>query len=320
MNTLLQIGRGQAALEISIMLVIAFIIGFVTAWLIFRNRLKVARERHQQSADLLKQQLEAANGQAGAWQRQLAEAKARNEQLQTTSASQKKLLQEDRERLGELQKRLAGTSQALEQREIGQAELNRLMTELQKEIELNKAQLQKTEKALENSQKEERKAQEQIAYYQKQVGERDGLLLDMKEQLSEKEDLMAKMKSQLQILQRQETRIPEMNGKPDKERVLQAISLKKANLNFDSFGVASAGQKDDLKRISGIGPFIEEKLNALDIYTFLQISRFSEEDVQKITEAIAFFPGRIQRDNWIGQARQMAEKQKNNNTVNNETN
>lgn len=68
------------------------------------------------------------------------------------------------------------------------------------------------------------------------------------------------------------------------------------------FTKAQGNKKDDLKRISGVGPFIEKKLNNLGIYTFSQISEFNEETIDKVTEAIEFFPGRIKRDNWVRQA------------------
>lgn len=66
---------------------------------------------------------------------------------------------------------------------------------------------------------------------------------------------------------------------------------------------ASADQKDDLKLINGVGPFIEQKLNNLGIYTFEQISQFDDELSNQVTDAIEFFPGRIQRDDWVGQAK-----------------
>ncbi len=70
---------------------------------------------------------------------------------------------------------------------------------------------------------------------------------------------------------------------------------------------AEAHEKDDLKKISGVGPFIEEKLNRIGIYTFEQITSLSTEQADKITEAIEFFPGRIQRDDWVGQARRLGD-------------
>ncbi len=48
-----------------------------------------------------------------------------------------------------------------------------------------------------------------------------------------------------------------------------------------------------------------EKLNVLGIYTFKQISNFNSEDVAAVTEAIEYFPGRIERDEWILQAKEL---------------
>jgi len=78
-------------------------------------------------------------------------------------------------------------------------------------------------------------------------------------------------------------------------------------LNFDSFGSATKEDADDLKKISGIGPFIEEKLNSIGIYTFSQISKFTDADIQQVTDLIAFFPGRILRDDWRGQAKTLKD-------------
>ncbi len=65
---------------------------------------------------------------------------------------------------------------------------------------------------------------------------------------------------------------------------------------------ATEADKDDLKQIKGIGSFIEDKLNDLGIYTYEQICKWDEEMIETVTAAIAFFPGRIKRDDWVGQA------------------
>jgi len=65
---------------------------------------------------------------------------------------------------------------------------------------------------------------------------------------------------------------------------------------------ATSEERDDLKQINGIGPFIEEKLNDLGIYTFEQVSQLDEDLIETLTNAIEFFPGRIERDDWVGQA------------------
>jgi predicted flap endonuclease-1-like 5' DNA nuclease len=62
--------------------------------------------------------------------------------------------------------------------------------------------------------------------------------------------------------------------------------------------------------ISGIGPVLEQKLNALGIYTFRQISEFTPQAIEHVTSSIKFFPDRIGRDNWIGQAAALARHRK----------
>ncbi len=74
----------------------------------------------------------------------------------------------------------------------------------------------------------------------------------------------------------------------------------------DRISIASAGEKDDLKKINGIGPFIEQKLNDIGIYTYKQIGQFDGDLVEQITDAIQFFPGRIDRDDWVGQAKKLS--------------
>jgi predicted flap endonuclease-1-like 5' DNA nuclease len=91
----------------------------------------------------------------------------------------------------------------------------------------------------------------------------------------------------------------------EKDEALIHIAQNKHLLNYDSFGTATEEEKDDLKMISGIGPFIEERLHALDIFTFRQISKFNAQDIETINEAIIYFSGRIERDEWVAQAREL---------------
>lgn len=73
---------------------------------------------------------------------------------------------------------------------------------------------------------------------------------------------------------------------------------------------ANASNKDDLKKIDGIGAFIEEKLNKIGIYTFEQISFFDDEIIEKVTDAIQFFPGRIKKDKWVEQSKALMGQNK----------
>ena len=89
--------------------------------------------------------------------------------------------------------------------------------------------------------------------------------------------------------------------------ILNRIRARVGEVNFNRIGVATAGDADDLKEIVGIGPFLERKLHAIDIYTFRQIANFTPEDIEHINDIIEFFPGRIERDRWVSQAATLAK-------------
>jgi predicted flap endonuclease-1-like 5' DNA nuclease len=65
------------------------------------------------------------------------------------------------------------------------------------------------------------------------------------------------------------------------------------------------GEADDLKRIRGIGVLIEKKLNSLGILTYEQVANWTGADINRISN-ILDFKGRIERENWIEQARILA--------------
>lgn len=76
-------------------------------------------------------------------------------------------------------------------------------------------------------------------------------------------------------------------------------------LNLKTIGKAKEEDKDDLTKIKGVGGFIETKLNSIGIYTYKQISNLTTEDIDTVTDLIQFFPGRIARDDWKGQAKNL---------------
>ena len=90
--------------------------------------------------------------------------------------------------------------------------------------------------------------------------------------------------------------------------VLNRIAARASEVNFDRIGRATATEADDLKDIVGVGPFLERKLHSLGIYTFRQVANFTKEDINKVNELIEFFPGRIERDNWVDQAKDFYDR------------
>ena len=71
------------------------------------------------------------------------------------------------------------------------------------------------------------------------------------------------------------------------------------------FFATRPSQVDDLQRIKGIGPKLEGLLHELGIYQFQQIAKLSRSDVAWLDDYLNF-KGRIDRDNWIAQAGELA--------------
>lgn len=74
---------------------------------------------------------------------------------------------------------------------------------------------------------------------------------------------------------------------------------------------APEGTPDDLQKISGVGPVLEKKLNKLGIYHYRQIAALTPEQVAEVDAALSF-KGRIERDDWVGQAKALAAESEQN--------
>ena len=67
------------------------------------------------------------------------------------------------------------------------------------------------------------------------------------------------------------------------------------------------GQADDLKQIKGVGPKLEKLCNTLGFYHFDQIAGWSDAEVAWVDENLEGFKGRVTRDEWVSQARILAD-------------
>ncbi|WP_283194796.1 5' DNA nuclease [Rhizobium sp. AN80A] len=71
---------------------------------------------------------------------------------------------------------------------------------------------------------------------------------------------------------------------------------------------AARGRKaDDLKQISGIGPKLEQVLNARGVRTLAVIAAWSDADVARLDAELGF-DGRIARDGWVAQAKALTAR------------
>ncbi|WP_457646451.1 50S ribosomal protein L21 [Profundibacter sp.] len=68
----------------------------------------------------------------------------------------------------------------------------------------------------------------------------------------------------------------------------------------------AASGADDLKKLSGVGPALEKKLNEAGVTTFAQIAGWSADDIADMDGKLSF-KGRIEREGWVEQAKKLAK-------------
>lgn len=116
------------------------------------------------------------------------------------------------------------------------------------------------------------------------------------------------LESQLNKTENQVEECQKASQLQQEDILLKRISARAHELNFARIGLAAHTEADDLQEISGIGPFFEKKLHSLRIYTFRQLASCTPTDVEQIANIIEFFPDRIERENWVGQAKELHRK------------
>lgn len=160
--------------------------------------------------------------------------------------------------------------------------------EMQQEIDKQTNGREKAEKELKHTKEEKEKLEKELS----KVNE-------------DNKKLKADLKETKKELQEQEKQNYELKYK-NENYAIQFASKEEAAKAL-GFEMVDEAHKEDLTKINGIGPFIQEKLNELGIYTIKQISQLNHETAEKVAEAIKFFPGRIQRDQWIEQAKEIVK-------------
>ena len=91
-------------------------------------------------------------------------------------------------------------------------------------------------------------------------------------------------------------RRPTRRAEPGPEAARRVASLTK---------VVRSANLEDLKRIRGIGVLIEKKLNSMGVVSYEQIANWSGQDIDRVSQSLDF-KGRIERENWVEQARILA--------------
>ncbi|MDP2118771.1 MAG: proton-conducting membrane transporter [Hoeflea sp.] len=92
----------------------------------------------------------------------------------------------------------------------------------------------------------------------------------------------------------------------EKPAALKAAPAKAAPAKAPKAKPQAATVPDNLKQIKGVGPQIEGKLNAAGINSFAQIAAWTKKDQAEFGEQLSF-AGRIEREQWVTQAKILAK-------------
>lgn len=104
-----------------------------------------------------------------------------------------------------------------------------------------------------------------------------------------------------------ELEITAIGGKGAVKKKATKKVTKKATPKTASKKVANKpAETDDLSQINGVGPVIVNKLHELGITTFVQIAALKQDEIDSINEKLSF-KGRIERDQWVAQAKKLAK-------------
>ena len=263
-----------------------------------------AREKRLEEEERARIEAEEAAEEERKAEEEAAELRA----MLRKKAEQRKAEEEERKAEEEAAKRAAEEEAARIEREA-QERADQLQREAQERAAM--VEREAARKAAEVEREAEIKAMEAKEKLRKRAIERKRQMdLEEKENQVARDKAAERFSAMEKELEDRRSKIEELDAEAmKKEKALIRVAEKSKDIDFGILGFATADQKDPLQEIKGIGPFIEEKLNALGIYTFAQISRMNSDLEDKINEAIEFFPGRIKRDEWAKQARSMVDKE-----------
>jgi len=147
---------------------------------------------------------------------------------------------------------------------------------------------------------------------------------DLNEKLAEMRGENAETKTALEICHAR-CRELEVQATPAPVAVPEAISTPITEVTSEPVAVADApavdpgwkpegidgprdGKPDDLQEIKGVGPKLEKLLHSMGFYHFDQIASWTENEVAWVDQNLEGFFGRVTRDRWIDQAKDLASR------------
>ena len=125
------------------------------------------------------------------------------------------------------------------------------------------------------------------------------------------------LQNRLEAVETQTRDMPELATVPSAAAIAEPATFSGAALDeapLEFSGVASkpeglsaprGGQADPLQEISGVGPTMETLLHSLGYFHFDQIASWTPAEVAWVDDNLEGFKGRVTRDNWVSQAKDL---------------
>ena len=85
-----------------------------------------------------------------------------------------------------------------------------------------------------------------------------------------------------------------------------AKKAKSSKASVESPKSEATDSADDLSKLTGVGPVMVKKLKSEGVINFAQIAAWTPEDIAEIDEKLSL-KGRIDRDDWVKQATDLAK-------------
>ncbi len=93
---------------------------------------------------------------------------------------------------------------------------------------------------------------------------------------------------------------------PVKKAAPEKPAAAKAEVKEKPAKAPEASGKDDLKKIKGLGPAYEKKLNEAGITTYAQIAAWTADDLAELEAKTGIKPAKVEKDGWIEQAKNLS--------------
>lgn len=284
-------------------MLVAFLFGFLIAYLLRSGKVRRLKKENKQ----LRADLEAAETQNTSLQEQLKE---RNIELQ----------EESREKV-ELMDRVARLEREREEKLQEVVVLNQRLEDLQGSNRSYEQKLHLLQGQLEEqgpSDSGETSIAQQFSADSATMGE----VIALQDRLTAFETTLGRLQEENKQLRaglhelkdhkHSEAEITKP-GESEIEEPEEVLIETKKTVLYDKIIVPDREQ-DDLTKIDGLGDFLAKKLNSNGIFSYAEIASWTPDRINAVTDMIGYIPGRIVKDDWVGQAALLLQAQTNSDT------